>query len=102
MNKEQIEQEIWKARKERRIKEDILNYVTKPKYHDALAHEIIALNYRIEGLKEDLQECEKTSLEKTCEFWNGYIRSVSIVPIGVIGAKKDTASYSSNGIGEFM
>lgn len=92
MTKEQIEQEIWEARKERNAKEDKLNYVTKPKYHDALSHEIIALTYRIEGLKEELKELEnKSSQEKNCEFWNGYIRSTMLVPIGLIGIKKDTA-----------
>lgn len=92
MTKEQIEQEIWKARKERNDKEETLNHVTKPKYHDALSHEIIALTYRIEGLKEELKELEnKSSQEKNCEFWNGYIRSTMLVPIGLIGVKKDTA-----------
>ena len=36
LTKEQIKQEIWKARKERNDKEEALNHVTKPKYHDAL------------------------------------------------------------------
>ena len=92
MTREQIEQEIWEARKERKAKEDALNYVTKPKFHDALSHEIIALTYRIEGLKEELKELEKKSAqEEACNFWNGYIRSTMLVPIGIIGTKKDTA-----------
>lgn len=93
LTKEQIEQEIWKARKERNDKEDKLNYVTKPKYHDALSHEIIALTYRIEGLKEELKELgNKSSQEKNCEFWNGYIRSEILVPIGLIGARKEVSA----------
>jgi hypothetical protein len=99
LTKEQIEKEIWEARKERNAKEDKLNYVTKPKYHNALSHEIIALTYRIEGLMEDLKELEnKSSLEETCEFWNGYIRSTMLVPIGIIGTKKDTAVAKQNSI----
>jgi hypothetical protein len=99
LTKEQIKQEIWEARKERKAKEDALDYVTKPKFHDALSHEIIALNYKIEGLKEELREAEKTSaLQETCNFWNGYIRSTMLVPIGIIGTKKDTAVAKQNSI----
>lgn len=68
----------------------MLNYVTKPKYHDAVTYEIKALNCRIEGLREDLGACQSED-----NFWNGYVLTCMQIPIG---AKKDTDSRQTTGI----
>lgn len=96
MNKEQIAEELKMAYAELRCKEDMMNYADED-FVQVIAYEIKALEIKIGILKKRYESVKEDSQEKTSKFWSEFI--LECLPMSI---KKDTASRTTNGIGEFM